>query len=203
MARNTSFVVPLTSPLLRFPTYISIQVDVGFGSQSPLNPIPLDPTPTPMLHASVPGVEVRLIHRPIASNTDATQKLWVLETRNTTHPDWTAGYCFADVEWLPADFDIINYRTSQDPRSWFTHRLVLVKTLVDEETRTKPLGTVTLMGDVIERRIGTGKKEVVVQAKSEKERVLALRTWFGVVLLPEEERGISGMASEVRKPQNV
>jgi len=43
-----------------------------------------------------------------------------------------------------------------------------------------------------------GKKEVVVDAKTENDRTTGLRTWFGVVLLPEEERGIAGTASEIR-----
>ncbi|KIX03370.1 uncharacterized protein Z518_06922 [Rhinocladiella mackenziei CBS 650.93] len=176
-------------------------VDVGFGSQSPIHPLPLDKDPD-LVYPSVPGAEVRLAYRPIAPNTDSSQCLWVLETRNKSHPHWAGGYCFTELEWLPEDFEIINYRTSQDPQSWFTHRLVLLKPLLDEETKTKPIGTVILSGNVIERRIGEGKKEVVVDAKSEKERIVGLRTWFDVVLYPEEERGIAGMPSEIREAFN-
>ncbi|OAL36378.1 hypothetical protein AYO20_04274 [Fonsecaea nubica] len=177
-------------------------VDVGFGSGSPIYPIPLD-LDNPRPHASVPGAEVRLVHRPIASNTDQTQKLWVLETRNKTHQTWQGGYCFADLEWLPMDFEIINYRTSQDPASWFTHRLVLVRILVDDETKTEATGTVVLSGTVFERRLGEGPKEVVLDAKSEKERIAGLKTWFGIELNPDEQRGIAGTAAEVRQPVSV
>ncbi|EHY53767.1 hypothetical protein ABEF92_006511 [Exophiala dermatitidis] len=181
-------------------------VDVGFGSQSAIHPIPLikgDSQNPPKVYNSVPGAEVRLVYRPIASNTDSSPSLWVLETRNKTHPEWQGAYCFSEVEWLPADFEIINYRTSQDPRSWFTHRLVMVRTLIDEETRTKPVGTLILSGNVIERRLGEAKKEVVLEARTERERIIGLRTWFGIVLQPEEERGIVGMASEIRSPSGV
>lgn len=179
-------------------------VDVGFGSQSAVHPLPLIKEGAgDRVYKSVPGAEVRLVYRPIASNTDSSQSLWVLETRNKTNPAWVGGYCFSELEWLPADFEIINYRTSQDPRSWFTHRLVLLKILLDEETRTEPVGTVILSGNVIERRLGEAKKEVVLEAKTENERIIGLRTWFGVVLLPEEERGIVGMASEIRGPPEV
>ncbi|EXJ82761.1 hypothetical protein A1O3_06576 [Capronia epimyces CBS 606.96] len=174
-------------------------VDVGFGSQSAVRPLPLIKG-SDAVYKSVPGAEVRLVYRPIAPNTDSSQFLWVLETRNTTNPAWAGGFCFSELEWLPADFEIINYRTSQDPRSWFTHRLVLVKTLVDDETRTKPLGTVILSGNVIERRLGEAAKEVVVEAKTEHERIIALKTWFGIALLPEEERGIAGRATEICSP---
>jgi len=177
-------------------------VDVGFGSQSPLHPIPLEKG-SDQVYSSVPGAEVRLVYRPIAPNTDQSQCLWVLETRNKSHPDWAGGYCFSELEWLPNDFDIINFRTSQAPQSWFTQRLVLVRTLVDEETRTKAIGMLILGGNVIERRIGEGKKEIVVDAKTEKERVTALSEWFGIVLRPDEERGITGLASEITSKGSV
>ncbi|ETI25328.1 hypothetical protein G647_02100 [Cladophialophora carrionii CBS 160.54] len=177
-------------------------VDVGFGSTSPLHPIPLDHTSN-KVYNSVPGAEIRLLYRPIASNTDQSQRLWVLESRNKSHPQWQGCYCFDTLEWLPADFEIINYRTSQDPASWFTHRLVLVRILVDEETRTKATGTVILGGEKIERRLGEAPKEVVMEAKSESERVEGLKTWFGVVLNPDEVRGIRGTATEIRKPPTV
>ncbi|KAI1616781.1 N-hydroxyarylamine O-acetyltransferase [Exophiala viscosa] len=176
--------------------------DVGFGSQPLIDALPLDKTST-KAYRSVPGAECRLVYRNIASNTDPSQKLWVFETRNKTKPGWAGGYCFSELEWLPSDFDIINYRTSNDPKSWFTHRLVLAKILIDDETRTNPTGTLIVSGNVIERRLGEAKKEVVVDAKSENERVLGLRTWFGIVLRPEEERGIAGMASEIRAPFQV
>jgi arylamine N-acetyltransferase len=42
-------------------------VDVGFGSTSPLHPIPLDKTSNEVYN-SVPGAEIRLVYRPIASS---------------------------------------------------------------------------------------------------------------------------------------
>lgn len=178
-------------------------MDVGFGSQPLLQPIPLLKN-SDKVYPSVPGAEVRLVYRPIACNSDPTQSLWVAELRNKSNPSvWSGAYCFSELEWLPEDFEIINYRTSNDPACWFTHRLVLVRTLVDEETRTKPTGTVILNGNVIERRLGESKKEVVVDAKTEQERIVGLKTWFDVVLLPEEERGIGGMASALTAPFEV
>lgn len=147
-------------------------------------------------HEAVPGSFVRLVHRYIAPNT-TNHKVWVLEIKNTTTNKWSGGYCFTEFEWLPQDFEIINYRTSRDPKSWFTYKLVLVRMLIDEETRTKAIGSIILTGNKVERRLGTGKKEVLVEAKSEAERVQALRQWFGIILLPEEERGIHAMPTEI------
>lgn len=144
----------------------------------------------------MPGSFVRLVHRHIAPNTTG-HKAWVLELKNTTTNKWSGGYCFTEFEWLPQDFEIINYRTSKDPKSWFTYKLALARTLIDEETRTKAIGMITLTERKVARRIGTGEKEVLVEAKSEAERVQALRQWFGIVLTPEEERGIRSMPSEI------
>jgi hypothetical protein len=80
---------------------------------------------------------------------------------------------------------------------------VLVRILVDEETHTKATGTVILFNGKIERRIGEAKKEVVLDAKSEEERVEGLKTWFGIVLRPDEVRGIKGTPAEISKEPSV
>ena len=167
-----------------------------------MHPIPLTKG-LEQAHESVPGSFARLVNRPIASNT-TDQNVWVLELKNATTDTWSGGYCFTEVEWLPQDFEILNYRTSKDHKSWFTYRLVLVRTLIDEETRTKAIGTIILMENKVERRLNGGNKEILVEAKNEAERVQALRQWFGIILLPEEERGIRAMPSEIRGgPMNV
>ena len=112
-------------------------------------------------------------------------------------------YCFSTLEWLPSDFEIINYRTSTDRASWFTHRLVLVRILINEETRTKATGTVILTNAKIERRIGEAEKEVVLDAKTEKERIDGLKKWFEIELTPDEENGIRGTATALSTPPSV
>jgi len=154
--------------------------------------------------AGAPGREQRLVKRNIAPNTDPTQKLWVIETRSTattttTASPWRAGYCFTELEWLPEDFAIINYRTSHDPQSWFTHKLVLAKALLDEK-QEMPIGSLVLVGGEITRRVHGQPKETVASCRTEKERVEALKTWFGIELNPDEQRGILGTAAELREP---
>jgi arylamine N-acetyltransferase len=167
-----------------------------------LHPIPISLDAQDNIYNSVPGAYLRLQYRSIASNT-TSQKLWVLEQRTGTHTTWQGGYCFDLLEWLPSDFAIINYRTSQDRASWFTHQLVLVKILVDEETRTKALGTMILSNQKFERRLSQADKEVVLEAKTEQERIDGLKKWFGIVLSPAEQRGIRGTAAEITKPPSV
>ncbi|KIV94803.1 hypothetical protein PV10_02535 [Exophiala mesophila] len=171
-------------------------VDVGLGGGCPVHPIPLDKS-TSQSYDTTPGSSVRVVRRNIASHT-TDQQVWVLELSNTTTNTWSAAYCFTEVEWLPQDFEIINFNTSQSPRSWFTYRVILVRLVIDEETRTKALGSIMLMDHKFERRLGDGKKELLLEAKTEEERVQGLRQWFGIILRPEEERGIRALASEIR-----
>lgn len=168
------------------------------GGGCPLHPIPLDKT-TSQSYQTTPGSSVRLVHRNIASYT-TDQRVWVLELSNASTNAWSGAYCFTEVEWLPQDFEIINFNTSQSPKSWFTYRIILVKLVIDEETRTKALGLIMLLDQKFERRLADGKREVLLDAKTEAERVQGLRQWFGVVLRAEEERGIQALASEVRGP---
>ncbi|KAH6954125.1 hypothetical protein DER45DRAFT_596063 [Fusarium avenaceum] len=132
------------SPLLAYglKALQQLRVDVGFGSASPISPLPL-PEASSKEQEAVPGSLMRLVNRAIAPNT-TDHKFWVLELKNTTTNAWSAAFCFAELVWLPQDFDIINYRTQQDQKSWFTYKLVLVRMLIDEETRTKAIGSIIL-----------------------------------------------------------
>lgn len=75
----------------------------------------------------------------------------------------------------------------------------MTRVLLDEKTE-EVLGSVTMMGDGVSRRVGGGASEVVESCKNEEERVKALEKWFGVKLLKEEVRGIVGMPTEIRPP---
>jgi arylamine N-acetyltransferase len=171
-------------------------VDVGFGSTTPLHPIPLDPS-SDTVYGSVPGAELRLVHRNIDPNTDEGQRLFILESRVKDKPEWQGCYCFDTLEWLPADFVPISYQVSQSRNSFFTYRLMLLKILLDEETKSKASGTLILMGGKFERRMGANPKEVLLEAKDERERVQGLEKWFGVKLRDEEKRGIQGTVTEL------
>jgi len=128
--------------------------------------------------------DTRLVYCTIANYT-TDQKLWVLETRSAMSNIWAVGYCFSELEFLPEDFVHFNYRTYDDPTSWFTYRLIVTKVLLDEQGGEEAVGTVTLIGDTLNKRVEPNAAEDVVVCKSERERV---EKWFGVKLKDEDYR---------------
>lgn len=106
-------------------------------------------------------------------------------------------YCFSELEFIPNDFEVMNFRTSSSRASWFTYRFVLNSIILDKET-DEPIGAVILVGGEVKRRL-QGISEVVETCKNETERIQALKRWFDIDLRDEEIRGIQGMASDLGK----
>jgi arylamine N-acetyltransferase len=174
-------------------------IDVGFANFGTLSPLPLEDG---AMVNCVPGLEARLVRRSIPDNV-TDQKLWVLETRDSHSNVWKNGYCFGETEFLPQDFASLNFRTMRDPSSWFTTTFILTKVLLAEETDDSKdkvaVGTLTMFGDTLQRRLDGGDSEVILVCKSEAERVAALEKWFGIALSTEEKEAIKGFASEIKE----
>jgi arylamine N-acetyltransferase len=175
-------------------------VDVGFANFGTLSPVHLEENTTVNC---VPGLQARFVRRSIAENV-TEQKLWILETCDSHSREWQPGYCFSEMEFLPRDFRTFNFRTMRDPTSWFTTTLVLTKVILSEEQSSDggenekdAIGTLTLFGDTLKRRVGGRRPEELVVCKSEDERVEVLQKWFDIVLSAEERVGIKGLASEI------
>ena len=164
-------------------------VDVGFGSDGPTRPLPL-------IHGeAVQGIllqELRLMKENIAENTDPDQKLWIYQRRYSPQDEWTSMYCFTEVEFLPQDYEVMNFWISQSRKSWFTYRVVMVKMIMENETL---IGTLSLNGGEIKRRIAGSTERWI--CKTEDERVEALKTWFKIELTEDERKGIKGLVTEL------
>jgi len=172
-------------------------IDVGFGNFGPLSPLLLEDSSHGLC---VPGLEARLNYRTIADNV-TDQKLWVLETCDTHSKDWKAGYCFGETEFLPQDFKSLNFRTMKDPTSWFTTTFVLTRIILKagpESEEQEAQGTLTMFGNVLQRRVDGGATEVLLDCKSEAERVQTLEKWFFVKLTEEEIAAIKGTSAEIK-----
>jgi arylamine N-acetyltransferase len=87
-------------------------VDVGFGSNGPTHPALVDGE----VSVGIAPEELRLLWTSIAQNTDPTQKLWVFQHRNDSQSPWQDAYCFTDLEFLPVDYEVMNFRISQSRR---------------------------------------------------------------------------------------
>jgi len=95
------------------------------------------------------------------------------------------------MEFLPQDFEVVNYYVATSGKSWFPKRLVCMKYLLDGE---ELVGAMIMEGEVFKRRIG-GEVEVLRKCEREEERVQGLKDYFEIELSREEMDGIKGASS--------
>ena len=167
-------------------------VDTGFGSMGACSPILLKEGE---IIKNVPTAEGKIVRRNIGPSMDPDQRLWIYESRDSHDAQWKPCYCFSELEFLPQDFEVMSFKTSQSRKSWFTYRFVLTHILLDNED--KPIGTMTLAGSEVKRRL-EGRNEVLASCHTEGDRVKALKDHFGIELRDDEKRGIQGMVTELK-----
>ena len=167
-------------------------LDVGFGSDGATRPLPLVDD---QVSQGICDQELRLIKSNIDPNTDPTQRLWIYQARSTAQDEWHPVYAFTELEFLPQDYELMNFFTSQSKKSWFTKTVVAVKMLMAEKGN-EVIGKVTLTDGVVKRTL-EGQTEELARCENEAERVQALERWLGIVLKEEERRGIRGLVSDL------
>jgi arylamine N-acetyltransferase len=167
-------------------------VDVGMGATGSTQPLPL----THMHTASGIGLTTsRLRYDTIPEYTDPTCKLWIYEQDNDGKSVFVPTYCFTELEFLPQDYEIMKLGSTMSRKSWFTYRVVCVRTIL-EKTSEDVIGVLILSNNILKRRI-RGKSEQLATLKNEKERVSVLKEWFGIEMLEEERIGIRGMVTDL------
>lgn len=170
-------------------------VDVGFGGDGATKPLPMIPG---HVTQNLGLQEIRLIQDFIPTQTrrdDDARKLWIYQYRNGSDQQWNSFYAFPDVEFLPADFEVMNFYTSTSfsETNFQTRRVLCVKFLRSDE---EIVGKLMLVNGEVKRNDG-GKTMVVCVCKSEEERLSALRQYFGIVLTEEEISGVRGRHVEL------
>ncbi|EPQ56963.1 cysteine proteinase [Gloeophyllum trabeum ATCC 11539] len=181
--------------IVTLPDGTRYMADVGFGGDGPREPLPLV---SGHVTRNIGTQDVRLVYDTIPDVSQRDQKLWIYQYRNAPEQAWRALYCFPDaLEFLDADFAVMNYATSHNPESFFTFEILVVKFLRREG---EVYGKVMLVNDVLKRNL-RGKTEVVKTCQTEEERVTVLRVYFGIHLSEEEKNGIRGRVTELR-PEN-
>lgn len=137
---------------------------------------------------------------------DPAHKMWQYQCRNAETLPWTTFYVFSDaVEWLVADFGLINCFTGVSMNSHAVTNVLMVKFLrrpvaADEcgdGELQEVYGKRMLVNGVVKENLG-GRTQVVQECRSEADRVEALRKWFGVELTEEERLAIGGHFSEIK-----
>ena len=167
-------------------------LDVGFGNNGPIRPLLLDPQDHSL--EGIKPAEMRLVYQNIFENSDQEQRLWVYQHRYDPQSEWAPMYCFTELEFLPQDYEIMNFWTSQSRKSWFTTTVVAVIMMMEEEEVT---GTMTLIGGEVKRR-QEGRTDHMRMCEKEEDRVTVLKQWFGVVLREDEKAGIRGLITELK-----
>lgn len=171
-------------------------LDVGFGGEGATQPLPLVEGE---VSQGIGSQELRLVRENIPLYTDTSQRLWIYQTRYAPSDPWKSVYCFTELEFLPQDYEMMNFYTSQCKFSWFTYKIVAVKMIREGK---EIVGTIALNETVVKRRI-KGKVEELGRCRSENERMRALEKWFGIALTAEEKRGISGMVTDLGSGQGT
>ncbi len=169
-------------------------VDVGFGSNGPPQPVPLEDGHE---FVGVAPVRGRLQYRSVEEHADPNQRVWLFSAQENEGAPWRDMYHFVEIEFMPGDFEVMNLCTMSTPQSFFVQSVMCMRTILDDASET-PVGLLILHRDYVKRRLGPDS-EIIEQLGSEEQRVKALETYFGIVLSPEEQNGIRGLASELRK----
>ena len=170
-------------------------VDVGMNAKGPMIPILLNEDPSPT--ASVAPRSVRLIKDFIAGSTsrDVAHKCWQLEQRYGEDQAWISVYAFAEVEFIPADFQVMHWYINTHPKSWFTQQIMISKMLLDQDGE-EIIGDLPLYKSVLQKRM-RGRVELKNMCRSEDERIRVLHRYFGIHLNERQRHSIYNTASEI------
>ncbi|KAF1816565.1 cysteine proteinase [Eremomyces bilateralis CBS 781.70] len=197
-------------------------VDVGFGADTPTQPLPL--IPSLITRGWHPTSTMKLTRSALPGGADPTPRFWVYEHSRNYGVDgegqevegtkWTPGYAFTEVEFTREDYEVMNVGTMEGVRSLFTRTVVgarfagweelvewgVVKREADGEVVERYgglVGQVTLMGGVVKVKV-RGMVVREVKLGSEEERGEALGRYFGVWLTERGEGNIKGLVSHLK-----
>ncbi|KGO78428.1 Arylamine N-acetyltransferase [Penicillium italicum] len=168
-------------------------VDVGFGNNCATAPLLLQENVTA---TTIAPSEMRIVRETIAEFTDPSQKIWIYQTRYNPESKWLPQICFSDVEFLPQDFDVMNFSISQSRTSWFTRIFVCMRMILDQ-SGTEIIGQCVMSGKEVKERL-RGKTEILQVLETEEDRIKALAKYFDMYLCESEIQGIRGMTSELK-----
>ena len=170
-------------------------VDVGMSAKGPMVPVLLQENSSPF--TSIAPRRVRLVREylPEATSRYKGHECWQLQQCYNDDRPWISIYAFSDVEFIPADFVVMNWYINTHPRSWFTHKIMVGKMLLSEDGQ-EIVGDLTLYEKALRKRV-RGRIELDVAFQSEEERILLLQEHFDIQLDAHERRSIHGTMSEI------
>lgn len=190
--------------IVTFPDNTRWMVDAGFGGDGASKPLLLVEG---HVTSNIGTQDVSLVRDFIPAQTNRSsddRKLWIYQYRNAEDKPWNSFFAFSDaVEFLPADFHVMNTYTGGHPESFQTFTVLVVKFLRQikggeiENGAEEIYGKRMLVNGIVKENLG-GKTKVAQVCETEPERVAALRRWFGIELTAEEREGIKGWRTELK-----
>lgn len=132
--------------------------------------------------------------------------VWFYEYRNGKDSNWNTYYAFGESEASTWDLECSNFWVTSHPES-FQRTQVLVVKFIRGQARgdgahgtpddVAVVGKVMLADDTVKKNMG-GKTEVLLQCRTEAERVEALKQHFDIHLTDAEKQGIKGFVTELK-----
>jgi arylamine N-acetyltransferase len=118
-----------------------------------------------------------------------------LQHKRETDDEWRDTYCFTEIEFLPQDIEVLNWRSTKDVRgSFFNHMIMCARYVMEEEDL---VGVIIMTEGKVKQRI-RGNIEALEECSGELDRWEALERWFGIVLGEQERLGIRGLSTELK-----
>ncbi|KAF2754884.1 arylamine N-acetyltransferase 2 [Pseudovirgaria hyperparasitica] len=171
-------------------------VDVGFGPNSAIQPLELVKDDPPVV-SNIGPASTRLIWTELEEHTDPDQRAWVYQFRTNDDAEWRDWYSFPEVEFFPADYEVMNLSTSTSRRIWFTREVICVSKEMSEGSDDALVGEVVLWNGLLKRSRG-GKNVEIIELTSEEDRIEALERYFKITLSRDEKDAIKGLATALK-----
>lgn len=190
--------------IVHFPSGEKFSVDVAFGGDGPISPLPMVETGDAIQNLGTQ--QVRLVHEMIPKQR-LTSPLWVYQYRNSVDLPWNSFYSFAEIEFFQEDFEVMNWWASAKTLHRWT--VLAVRFLREGENVNfgdgiegsqdsediRVTGKFMLVNNVVKAYLdgkADGKTKVIHEFDTEVGRLEALRHYFGIELKDEEKMSIQG-----------
>ncbi|KAK4498585.1 hypothetical protein PRZ48_011243 [Zasmidium cellare] len=180
--------------IVTFPDGSRYSSDVGFGGDGPTAPLPLVEG---QVHQNLGTQEVRLVREWLPEQTkrsDDRDQFWVYQYRNSEDHPWRSFYAFLEMEFVPKDWEVVNWFTGHNAASLHYKAVLVVLFLLGDDGRV--IGKRMLIDGMVKENLG-GKTKVVLECRTEPQRVEALREYFGISLTDEEVQAMRGWRTEL------
>ena len=189
--------------IVTFPDGSKYHDDVAFGGDGPTMAMPLMDG---LVHQNLGTQQVRLARDWIPTQVKRTEesKLWIYQYRNKADADWNSFYAFPELEFMAADWEVVNWWAGSNPRFWQSHTVLVIRFLArpkdgehGDGASVEVYGKRMLVNGVVKENLG-GKTKALHDWTTEAERVEGLESLFGIRLAEDEKSGIEGWVTELK-----